>query len=144
MNDYKALKINGKRIDEHRKIMQDTLGVRLQSNDVVHHINEDKQDNRLENLQLMSRSEHSKLHMTGRSLADNTIEKLKVIMHDRWASGSLDFIKKPIAAFDKQGNLIRIYNSIREASRFGFNRAHIYSCCIGKRRTHKEMIWRFI
>lgn len=29
---------------------------------IIHHINEDKTDNRIENLQLMSRSEHIKLH----------------------------------------------------------------------------------
>jgi hypothetical protein len=30
--------------------------------EVVHHINQDRQDNRLENLQLMSRADHAALH----------------------------------------------------------------------------------
>ena len=47
---------------EHRIIMEKFLGRRLQSNEVIHHINEDKTDNRLENLQVTNRSDHKKLH----------------------------------------------------------------------------------
>lgn len=39
MNKYKALKINGKKIDEHRLIMEKILGRKLQRNEVIHHIN---------------------------------------------------------------------------------------------------------
>lgn len=42
--------------------MEDYIGRKLNKDEVVHHINEDKLDNRIENLQLMTRGEHSKLH----------------------------------------------------------------------------------
>jgi hypothetical protein len=42
--------------------MENHLCRKLSENEVVHHINENKQDNRLENLELMTRKEHMKFH----------------------------------------------------------------------------------
>ena len=46
----------------HRVIMEEFLGRKLSADEVVHHINGDKTDNRIENLMVMSRDEHSLLH----------------------------------------------------------------------------------
>lgn len=62
-NGYKVLYVEGdKSIKEHIKVMQDFIGREINKNEIVHHINEIKDDNRLENLQLMTKGEHSSLH----------------------------------------------------------------------------------
>jgi len=57
---------NGKEVFEHRVIMEQFIGRPLLATEVVHHVNENKLDNRIENLQLMTKSEHVILHNTGK------------------------------------------------------------------------------
>lgn len=59
---YVVLRNDGDVIFEHRAIMEAHIGRKLTDDEVVHHINGDKTDNRLENLQLMTRGEHSTMH----------------------------------------------------------------------------------
>jgi endogenous inhibitor of DNA gyrase (YacG/DUF329 family) len=59
---YRRITISGFKQYEHRYIMEQHLGRKLGCNEVVHHINGNPVDNRLENLELMTRSEHMALH----------------------------------------------------------------------------------
>lgn len=49
-------------IMEHILVMESLIGRHLCDNEVVHHINKQKTDNRKENLVLMTKSEHMSLH----------------------------------------------------------------------------------
>ncbi len=60
-NGYICLARNKKR-REHRIIMENILGKKLNRDEHVHHINGNKTDNRIKNLTILSASEHHQLH----------------------------------------------------------------------------------
>jgi len=67
---YKLVKATGENssnnngyIREHRKIMENFLGRKLSKKEIVHHKDGDKTNNAFENLQILNKSEHCKLHL---------------------------------------------------------------------------------
>ena len=50
----------------HTVLMERAIGRYLKDNEVVHHVNRDRSDNRIENLRLMDKHEHRSMHMKER------------------------------------------------------------------------------
>ena len=88
---YRGKKQNGIKRDVHRIVMEGHIGRQLERTEVVHHINGDITDNRIENLQLMTLSEHGKLHQTGKTYSAETRKKLSehASKQDPWAQSKL-------------------------------------------------------
>lgn len=90
----------------------------------VNHIDEDKTNNHMSNLDLMTRKENV-----------------------NWGSRNERIVKaksKKIEQYDKDGNLIQVWPSIIEVHRqLGYSRGGISMCCNGKRKTNKGFIWKF-
>jgi hypothetical protein len=60
-NGYIRVRVEGRWIYEHRHVMESNLGRALNSREVVHHINGDRTDNHIENLAVMTKSEHDRI-----------------------------------------------------------------------------------
>ena len=67
--DHPAATIQGY-VREHRLVMEAVVGRYLTEYEVVHHVNGDPADNRMENLKLMKKAEHAKLHTEERHKAE--------------------------------------------------------------------------
>ncbi len=75
---YEQRSFHGKRRAVHVLLMEEILGRPLKENEVVHHINEDKLDNRPENLMVMDRAEHNALHHQGTKASPEKIRKISI------------------------------------------------------------------
>ena len=111
---------NGKRIfiDEHRKIMEEHIGRKLTRYEVVHHINGNKKDNRIKNLQLMTLSEHSRIHQKGIKRNEKTKRKLSELFAHRIATNR-NKTKKDIIQITLKYKELKSYRKVDNF--FGFS-----------------------
>lgn len=93
----------------------------------VHHINHNKQDNRVENLELLTKKKHNETHKEDRTKA--LIEK-----HS-----------KPVIQYTKDGMFVTKYQSVIEAEKqTNIDHSNIIKCCLGKRKSAGGYVWQFV
>ena len=85
---------------------------------IVHHINHLKTDNRVENLEWISKPLHNALHNTER-------------------------LSKKVYQYSQNIELIKMWNSTQECGKNGFNQSSVAACCRGKLKKHKGFIWSY-
>ena len=75
----------------HRIVMENSIGRLLNDNEVVHHINGNKKDNNIENLQLMTAGEHVAHHNIGKTMVKLKCPICRAIFYRR--KGNTHLIK---------------------------------------------------
>ena len=103
----------------HRVVYESVTGAPIPEGLQVNHIDENKTNNNINNLNLMTCKENNNFGTRTQRCS------------------------KLVGAF-KDGNLVMTFPSAREANRNGFKKSHISECCNGKIKTYKGYIWKFL
>lgn len=109
----------------------------------VHHIDGNKLNNSIYNLELVNRFEHNSYHKSGERSPlygkQQTEEHKKKIGDGNRNNPKLS---KPIIQL-LDGQIINEWASMMEAERKGFDHRCISRCCKGKSSTHKGFKWKY-
>lgn len=160
-NVYRDKIIKGRRTLYHRYIMEQHLGRQLERNEHVHHINGDKQDNRIENLMVVTAGNHNRIHqqkypttkickICGKEFEPPVKHRKRNTICSKecwsvWQKQTTVFKPKKINQYTLGGEYIRTFGSIKEASDLlGKYSTNIVKCLKGITKQAYGYKWEYI
>lgn len=103
----------------------------------VNHIDENPSNNCISNLNLMSCKENCNWGKHN----DKMSKSMKGNMHKKGKNNNKS--SKQVGAY-KDGELIMVFPSTREAGRNGFHQSGVSACCNGKLQYYKNLQWQYL
>ena len=90
----------------------------------IHHIDGNKLNNSIYNLELIESFKHRSEHKKGTQLNRKDLSK-------------------QVAQYTLEGELVKIWCSANECERNGFNKGAVCACCRGELKKYKNFIWKY-
>jgi hypothetical protein len=103
----------------------------------ANHINENKLDNRLKNLNWLTRKENMNWNNLSLRIKRSSFISPNAIISAKKANS------KKIVGINIEDNSKIYFDSMADANKKGYNIGNISACCLGKRKKHKGYIWKF-
>lgn len=119
------LSINGvrKTTTVHRLVLQSFNPQKDAFRNHINHINENKKDNRIDNLEWVTAKENN----------NHGTRNIRSGMSNR----------KPVIQICKNGEIKKKWDSIKDTISEGFDDSSVAKCCKNKQKTHKGYIWKY-
>lgn len=127
--------VKGGYVLEHRKIMADHLGRPLLEDEIIHHVNGDTTDNRIENLRIITRKGHASKHDREREYNKAWTEEENRLLRELWPANISK--EKVLLEFDRTWIGIKV-----QARKLGLRRPPIQHRGIGRSRKQRRDSWK--
>ena len=123
------------------RLVYETFKGEIPPGHVILHQDFDGRNNRIENLIAAPNSQKGKRTYENDRINGDTLKyidrtKLKKLLRER--------LSKKVAQYDSQGNLVKIYPSVKQAEAEGYDSKSISWVCKGRWKHHKGFVWRWV
>lgn len=137
VGDYRVVSLKGNKKNHtllvHRLVYEAFVGS-IPKGMQVNHKDENKSNNRLDNLELLTPKENSNYGTRNQRIVES---------NRQWRKARRKRFGRPVLQYNRDGVLIRKWEAIAEAEEQGFCKTGIGRCCRGDMKTYKGCRWEY-